>query len=237
MLPIVIRRNEGDHMTYPLQEHHFKLLKKYGLSDHHALCEIRRYESGDIVFSQGFEYKYILLVVSGKAKVCTTSPSGKSLVLAYYLSSGIIGDVELMSKTNYATASVVALSAFECLVVPFQDDDDTMFKNLTFMTELAKGLSNNLVSSSHDYSSNALYSGEQRLCTYILKGAYKNYFYDNLSDVAATIGISYRHLLRLLKKLCESNILKKEKRAFLILDKEKLIQYSSEVSYFENEML
>jgi hypothetical protein len=35
------------------------------------------------------------------------------------------------------------------------------------------------------------------LCTYILQGAYKNYFFDNLTDVAATIGISYRHLLRL----------------------------------------
>jgi AraC-like DNA-binding protein len=107
-----------------------------------------------------------------------------------------------------------------------------MFKNLTFMTTLAKGLSENLISSSHNYTSNALYSGEQRLCTYILQGAYKNYFFDNLTDVAATIGISYRHLLRLLNKLCDDAILKREKRRFQILDKEQLVQRSSEAEYF-----
>lgn len=158
-----------------------------------------------------------MIVVSGKAKVCTSAPSGKDLVLAYYLSSGLIGDVELMSNTTYATASVITLSPFEVIIVPFQDDQDSIFKNLTFMTTLAKGLSENLINSSHNYTSNALYSGEQRLCTYILQGSYKNYFFDNLTDMAATIGISYRHLLRLLNKLCDDGILKRENGNFRLL--------------------
>ena len=174
-----------------------------------------------------------MIVVSGKAKVCTSAPSGKDLVLAYYLSSGLIGDVELMSNTTYATASVITLSPFEVIIVPFQDDQDSIFKNLTFMTTLARGLSENLINSSHNYTSNALYSGEQRLCTYILQGSYKNYFFDNLTDVAATIGISYRHLLRLLNKLCDDGILKREKRKFQITDMEQLKYRSSEAEYFK----
>lgn len=216
-------------MSNFLNEHHLQLLENYGLMDHRQSCEVRHYDSGETVFSQGFKYKYILLVVSGKAKVCTNAPTGKSLVLAYYLSSGVIGDVELMSDTNHATASVVALSPFECLLVPFKGNQDSMFKNLTFMTALARGLSNNLISSSHNYSSNALYSGEQRLCTYILRGLYKDYFFDNLSDVAATLGISYRHLLRLLKKLCDDSVLEKDKRVFHVINKRELISRSSEV--------
>ena len=53
-----------------------------------------------------------------------------------------------------------------------------------------------------------------------------------MTDVAATIGISYRHLLRLLNKLCDDAILKREKRRFQILDKEQLVQRSSEAEYF-----
>lgn len=219
-------------METGLEKYHLDLLDKYGLLDHQSVCRVQQFDSGETIFAQGVEYKYIMIVVSGKAKVCTSAPSGKDLVLAYYLSSGLIGDVELMSDTTYATASVITLSAFECIIVPFQDNQDSMFKNLTFMTTLAKGLSENLISSSHNYTSNALYSGEQRLCTYILQGAYKNYFFDNLTDVAATIGISYRHLLRLLNKLCDDAILKREKRRFQILDKEQLVQRSSEAEYF-----
>lgn len=219
-------------MKTGLEKHHLDLLDKYGLLDHQSVCRVQQFDSGETIFAQGVEYKYIMIVVSGKAKVCTSAPSGKDLVLAYYLSSGLIGDVELMSDTTYATASVITLSAFECIIVPFQDNQDSMFKNLTFMTTLAKGLSENLISSSYNYTSNALYSGEQRLCTYILQGAYKNYFFDNLTDVAATIGISYRHLLRLLNKLCDDAILKREKRRFQILDKEQLVKRSSEAEYF-----
>ncbi|MGM0110323.1 Crp/Fnr family transcriptional regulator [Enterococcus sp. DIV0187] len=219
-------------METGLEKHHLDLLDKYGLLDHQSVCRVQQFDSGETIFAQGVEYKYIMIVVSGKAKVCTSAPSGKDLVLAYYLSSGLIGDVELMSDTTYATASVITLSAFECIIVPFQDNQDSMFKNLTFMTTLAKGLSENLISSSYNYTSNALYSGEQRLCTYILQGAYKNYFFDNLTDVAATIGISYRHLLRLLNKLCDDAILKREKRRFQILDKDQLVQRSSEAEYF-----
>ena len=220
-------------MTGNLKKHHLELLNKYGLLDHQTTCEVRHYNSGETVFSQGVEYKYIMIVVSGKAKVCTSAPSGKDLVLAYYLSSGLIGDVELMSNTSYATASVITLSPFEVIVVPFHDDHDSIFKNLTFMTTLAKGLSENLINSSHNYTSNALYSGEQRLSTYILQGAYKNYFFDNLTDVAATIGISYRHLLRLLNKLCDDGILQREKRKFKIIDEKQLKERSSEAEYFK----
>lgn len=220
-------------MTPQLKQHHLDLLNKYGLLDHQSVCEVQQFKSGETIFSQGVEYKYIMIVVSGKAKVCTSAPSGKDLVLAYYLSSGLIGDVELMSNTTYATASVITLSPFEVIIVPFQDDQDSIFKNLTFMTTLAKGLSENLINSSHNYTSNALYSGEQRLCTYILQGSYKNYFFDNLTDMAATIGISYRHLLRLLNKLCDDGILKREKRKFQITDMEQLKYRSSETEYFK----
>lgn len=215
-------------MTQNLKKQHRQILDFYGLLEHETVCEVRNFDSGEEVFSQGVEYSYLMIVVSGKAKVCVSAPNGKDLILAYYLSRGLIGDVELMTETRYATASVVTLSPFECIIVPFQSKQDTIFRNLTFMTRLAEGLSSNLIKDSYNYTSNVLYSGEQRLCSYIAQGAYKNFFSDRLTDVAATVGVSYRHLMRLLKKLSEDSILQREYGGFQIIDVERLIERSAE---------
>lgn len=215
-------------MTSNLQKQHREILDYYGLSAHETNCEVQRFDSGKEVFSQGTEYKYIMIVVSGKAKVCVSAPNGKDLILAYYLSKGLIGHMEVMTDISYATASVITLSPFECIIVPFQNKQDAIFKNLTFMTRIAESLSLTMLEDSYNYTSNVLYSGEQRLCSYIAEGAYRDFFFDRLTDVAATVGISYRHLMRLLKKLSEDNILKKESRGFKIIDMQELKARSAE---------
>lgn len=62
----------------------------------------------------------------------------------------------------------------------------------------------------------------------LLKGLIRIFFFDRLTDVAATVGISYRHLMRLLKKLAEDDILKKENGGFQIIDMTQLKARSAE---------
>ncbi|EOH93662.1 Crp/Fnr family transcriptional regulator [Enterococcus pallens] len=216
--------------NYQLTEVHRKLLEKYGLSDMDTRCFIHWYKAGETIHNEGEPYQHLIMLVSGKAKVCTTASNGKDLVLSYYVSGGLIGDMELASTTNTGTASVVALSPVECLVIPYQHQRNFLLENLTFVQHLARGLSEKLLLSSQNYVSTALYTGEQRLCSYILQGAYKGYFQDNLTDVAATIGMSYRHMFRLLKNLCEEGILERENHSFLILEEEELQARSSEAA-------
>ncbi|GCF95633.1 catabolite gene activator protein [Enterococcus florum] len=214
----------------PLLNAHVQLLKKYGLSDHQSDCRYQTYRIGETILEQGAKLSYLMIVVSGKAKVCSTAMNGKDLVLSYYLSSGLIGDVELMTDSPSAVASVIALSEVGCIKVPYYGKQDPLFENLIFMKILAESLTEKLNSSSQNYLSTALYTGEQRLCSYILRGAYKHYFIDNLTDAAATIGLSYRHLFRLLKKLCDDQLIVREGPGFRILDEKRLRQRSSEAS-------
>lgn len=216
--------------NYQLTDTHRKLLRRYGLSDQENNCFVHWYKAGDTIHEEGEPYSHLIIVVSGKAKVCTTASNGKDLVLTYYLSDGLIGDMELASTSDVGTASVVALSDVECLVIPYQQQRNRLLQNLTFVTHLARGLSEKLLLSSQNYVSTALYTGEQRLCSYILQGAYKNFFQDNLTDVAATIGISYRHMHRLLRALCEEGVLEREDHGFFILDEEELKARSSEAA-------
>ncbi|MDT9702793.1 helix-turn-helix domain-containing protein, partial [Streptomyces sp. P17] len=68
----------------------------------------------------------------------------------------------------------------------------------------------------------AFYTAEQRLSKYIYETAYKNFFSDNMTDVAATIGTSYRHLYRLLGDLSKAGILEKDEDGYWIRKPEEL---------------
>lgn len=107
-------------MVGKVEKLHREILDYYGLLEHEAICEIRHFDTGEEIYSQGVEYKHLMIVVSGKAKVCVSAPNGKDLILAHYLSRGLIGHAELMTETKYATASVMTLSPFECILILFK---------------------------------------------------------------------------------------------------------------------
>ena len=45
---------------------------------------------------------------------------------------------------------------------------------------------------------------------------------DNFTQLAELLGADYRHFLRVVDKLCSKNIIKKEKRSLVILDRDAL---------------
>ena len=120
---------------------------------------------------------WILIVISGSAKVCRTTPDGKSLILCYYISSGLIGDIELMMRQKNATTTVKAITALDCIAVNYPTCADELSVNLRFLNFLGGELAAKLSKSSDNYTLSALCSGEHRLCTYILQNSHKNVYH------------------------------------------------------------
>lgn len=65
-----------------------------------------------------------------------------------------------------------------------------------------------------------------RLASFILQNSQNNIFEIKLTNCSDSIGISYRHLLRLMNTLCENKILKKQRRKYQILNIKKLKELS-----------
>lgn len=91
-------------------------------------------------------------------------------------------------------------------------------------------LSVKLLRSSKDYVFTALYSGEARLCSYILHTSHNNIFNDILTDVSSSIGMSYRHMFRLLNQLCIDGLLDKRDNGYLIVNRDELIHRAADSS-------
>jgi len=187
-----------------------------------AFAQLIRYERGEWFLQEGREIEYLYILLSGKAKVCMSDTSGRSLLLAYYVSEGIMGDVELMMGRREAISSVQALTPLVCIGLPLQTYQSQLLSHLPFVLRVAKGLSEKLHAHVTSTTGIILRPFEAHLCDYILQTAQGGCFSERLTDVSEQLGASYRHLLRSLKSLCLEGILEKRAGGYWIINEQEL---------------
>ena len=97
------------------------------------------------------------------------------------------------------------------------------------MTRMTEDLALNMIRDSYNFTSNVLFSGEQRLCSYIAQGAYKDFFLWSINRCCRDGGNQLSAFNAFIeKKLAEDNILKKENGGFQIIDMTQLKARSAE---------
>ncbi|MDO5424842.1 MAG: cyclic nucleotide-binding domain-containing protein [Eubacteriales bacterium] len=186
-------------------------------------CSVRTYAFGERVIAEGLPSERLLLVAGGRAKVGVDAPNGKSVILCFYISEGLMGEAELFSGTDVGSTSVTALENFRCIAVPLRENRKYLEENLTFVRIAAQELAKKLVQSTERVVENTLYGAEARLCRYILGASEKGAFRDVMTDVACSVGVSYRHLYRMMEGLCKEGILEKTGAGYRICDRERLL--------------
>ncbi len=193
-----------------LTEQYYAKLAEYdleGIDPSGAL--LMKFERGEWFLREDEPIEYLLILLSGKAKICTSEKGGRNLLLCYYVSEGIMGDVELLMGRHEAISSVQAVTALSCIALPVSTYGSVLLSNLPFVLRLANGLSKKLHTSVADMTEIILRPFEARLCGYVLANAQNGLFSERLTDVSEQLGVSYRHLLRSLKSLCIEGILEK----------------------------
>ena len=219
----------------PIHSIHREKLREYGLSDVPPdSCACLHFSSGEELLRAGEPIFWIFFAISGNAKVCNTAPNGKSLILCYYISQGMMGEVELMTRNETSTTTVVAVTDFECVAVSYHTCIAELKSNAIFLNKIGTALAEKLLTSSENYTLAALCSGEQRLCSYILQTSPHNLFRDSLTDVSSSVGLSYRHMFRLLGQLCQEQVLEKRDSGYYILNPGELARRSHLEGTFKN---
>jgi CRP-like cAMP-binding protein len=192
-------------------------LAEYGL-ELSALtgCGARAYEAGETLIHVGSYIDNMLLILEGRAKVCHYTANGRSLILCY-ASSGFMGDLEAMCGIKNST-TVAAMTDLICLAIPWRVNEAYLRGNPVFLNALCQDLANKLLYSGSHAASAALRSCEGRLCAYLLEFSYKGVFSELLTETASYVGMSYRHMLRILNRLCREGLLEKGSSGYRILD-------------------
>lgn len=198
-------------------------LEQYGLNAASLQgCRQICYEPDETVMRQGERLHWLLIILSGTAKICAQAHNGRNLILCYYATDGILGDVELLGEDDTASTTILAVSPLRCAAIPLQQNAETLRENPTFVRLAARSLARNLRRRGDAQMVSALFSSEERLCSYLLATAHNGVMTEYLTDVAQSVGVSYRHALRIIGKLCADGILQKTAGGYRILDETRL---------------
>lgn len=200
-----------------------KVMKEYGLDDTNTVnYKAVSYEYNERLMELNEPLENILILTDGEVKVCAESPDGRNLILCYYVQKGVLGDMELLSDEHRISSSVIAITPVQAIAIPYKENKVSLENNPVFMKHLAKDLALKLIESSHRYTASVLESAQQRLARYILESSRNDLFAEVMKDVSMSVGMSYRHMYRIIDQLCKHRILKKEKYGYRILDRERL---------------
>ena len=218
-----------------IKEEQMEVLYSYGMEN----CNLEHlvqvtYESGEFLCMEGYDMKYLLVLLDGKAKVSITTSDGKVLLLCFYMSGGIFGDVELMMDTPETKSNVQAVTRVTCIGIPLDVNKERLKGNLYFMNYVAGSLARKLDRCSKNSAFTILHTLESRLCSYMLLASEQGIFQEKLTEVAELLGTSYRHLLRTLEQLCKQDILRKEQYGYRIVNMQ-LVQQKGDEYYMPYE--
>lgn len=213
-------------------------VKKYNIQDIFSEdmkvhMKLRVFHKGDLICRMDEELTELFFFVKGKAKVYTTLKNGKSLLLCFYTSFQVVGDVQLFNDIK-ATANIQCIEESHCISFPMKVIKSILDKDTRFLKFIAETLGGKLNRISNNSSINLLYPLEQRLASYLLVTSHyeqdgKLIVEENLTHVAELLGISYRHLLRTLNGFVQEGIIKKQGTLYSIEKEETLEALAADI--------
>ncbi|MEZ4509889.1 MAG: cyclic nucleotide-binding domain-containing protein [Eubacteriales bacterium] len=183
-----------------------------------SAAQLIRFDRGDWMLMAEQENEYLYILLSGTAKVYMSETGGRTLLLCYYISEGIMGDVELMMNRREAISSVQALTTVVCIGLPLRVYASALLVNQPFLLRLGRGLAKKLHESVESTTQIILRPFEARLCDYVRQNAQNGLFSEQLTNVSDQLGVSYRHLLRSLKSLIGEGALEKRTNGYYIIN-------------------
>lgn len=107
---------------------------------------------------------------------------------------------------------------------PYQSYCNALRQNIAFLNKIGLELSKKLIKTTMNCKSAALYSAKTRLCICLLEASEGNMIRILLTELASAAGTSYRHMQRIMRQLCDSNILRKDRNGYQILDRRYILE-------------
>lgn len=191
--------------------------------------ELHLYETGEFVNRAGEPAQYFCICASGKMKVLPSSEEGKIVLLDYIKPAGFLGDIELLCHCDNLH-SVRALTPCAVLAIPQPLFEKEMMEHVPFLKFVSTSLAEKLYSSSINYSRSMLYPVKSRFCHYLLllsDEMESDRFPVKMIEAAQYLGITDRHLRRILTELTREGLLSQHGSTVIILDRKRLEQAAS----------
>lgn len=173
-----------------------------------AYMNIKHYDTGDIIASEGDECSSIAIVISGKIQIISYSFEGDEIIFNTISKNELFGNNLVFSDDNRYKGNVVAVedssiafihknNLFEIL----KNNDNFLISYLKYQSNFGKKLNSTIKLLSID-------SAEERFLYYLYQ--HNNHiFYKSISDLALEIHLKRETVSRLLSNLEKKHIIRR----------------------------
>ncbi|OTZ88753.1 Crp/Fnr family transcriptional regulator [Bacillus thuringiensis] len=187
--------------------------------------QLNYFEKGELICNIDDEMDRLYFVVKGKVKVYTITSEGKKLILRFINPLAIVGDIELIQNSKAhnvveACSDVIAISISNTVI------RNKLLHDPIFMKFLLENIANTLKISTRFTALNLLYPVEVRVASYLLSistDSNGNMYKGDLDTTSVTsiadfIGVSYRHVIRVLQRFYNDKLIEKSNGVIVIKD-------------------
>lgn len=187
------------------------------------------YTKGECMITAGEPLQNLYFVVKGKVKVFTVTPEDKRLIIRFVKAPVTLGDIEFANEEaamNFVEASTDCMA----ICVSYKHVKEEIGNDINFLYFLLKSIAQKFRTKTNFTSFIVLYPVEVRFASYLLsistdtegtmfREEMKN---SSILDIADMIGTSYRHLNRVIQKLCHQKIIERVNGSIHIKNIDKL---------------
>ncbi|TAA72677.1 Crp/Fnr family transcriptional regulator [Planococcus salinarum] len=205
------------------------------LLPHVEFIQLKTYEAGDTILTEGHRIEGLYLLVNGKCRVATNEITGKSLLLRFCTPFSILGDIECFQNVPIQS-EVSAEEPCEFLFISIDYYKHSLSLEPEFLQLLLKDLAYKLKTCTTASRVNLLASAETRFASYLCTIKTDDKFAkqlatNNLEEIASLIGTTPRHLNRVIQKFQEKGILQKTRHQLIITDWSSIEKLSEGIRY------
>lgn len=210
-----------------LLNHYVEEINKHYLLDtsFSQYMRLSIFEESEYIYQQEDFLEHLYIFVHGSVKVSHFSENGKETIFRILKQPRIMGEIEFLLNSP-ATCTTQALDPVHCILLPLHICGKSLLQDSIFLKYISINLAEALSVANTITSINQCYSPKARLISYILSIEKNGCFYFDFAIVSKILGISERHLFRIMSNLIQDSFLMKTKSGYKILNRDELIAIS-----------
>lgn len=191
------------------------------------IVKLYSFSKGENIIERGKIPENLYFLVNGQVWYITFTEKGDPVSLGGTENFSVFGEAASLWKMEPSN-NVTARTDCLCLGICLSKYRDLLLNDNTFLRFICRTLASRLVRQNDTAISYISTNDSQKLAAFILQNAKDNALTLSLKDCAEALGISYRHLIRLMNSLVERGCMRKEKKKYYIQDYRMLYHLSSE---------
>ncbi len=187
-------------------------------------------QPGEQIIFQGVKSDYLYFLLSGRCKVSAVMENGRTVIVNSLTAPCLIGEIELINQD--APFSVESLTEGLLLTLPVQACRKILLESPQFLLQLCGDLVSKERTNAIRLAHYVSFPLENRLAQFIINNSAEDGLRIKKTVIAESLGVSYRHLEKVMSDLVSKGVLSKTGKQYRIIKRPYLQQLADAMEVF-----